>query len=81
MEQEEILEPVQEPEEVQIDISALVEQQSITNQKLETLTLQLADQNRELQAQLHSIYLFVMLLALLEVRKVFKGIISKVRSK
>lgn len=66
------------PEE--IDYNSLVEQQMITNEKLESLTLQLSDQNVELQNRLVLIYLFLMLLALLEVRKVFKGIISKVRS-
>ena len=66
------------PEE--IDYNSLVEQQMITNEKLESLTVQLADQNVELQNRLNMMYLFIMLLALLEVRKVFKGIISKVRS-
>ena len=75
--EENLQEPVL-PEE--IDYNSLVEQQMITNEKLETLTVQLADQNVELQNRLNMMYLFIMLLALLEVRKVFKGIISKVRA-
>lgn len=67
--------------ESEIDLTPIVIQQSITNEKLETLTLQLTEQNTVLQERLMSMYLFIMLLALLEVRKVFKGIISKVRVK
>lgn len=73
-----------EPEESgteQFDIASLTEQQQITNEKLDTLTLQLAEQHAAMQQQLVSMYLFVMLLALLEVRKVFKGIITKVRAR
>lgn len=82
MEQNEVLTP--EPEESgteQIDIASLTEQQQITNEKLDTLTLQLSEQHAAMQQQLVSMYLFVMLLALLEVRKVFKGIITKVRAR
>lgn len=82
MEQNEVLTP--EPEESgteQFDIASLTEQQQITNEKLDTLTLQLSEQHAAMQQQLVSMYLFVMLLALLEVRKVFKGIITKVRAR
>lgn len=67
-------------EEDVFDFNSLLEQQMLTNDKLETLTVQLSDQNEQLQNRLNMMYLFIMLLALLEVRKVFKGIISKVRS-
>lgn len=82
MEENEVL--TSEPEESgteQFDIASLTEQQQITNEKLDTLTLQLAEQHAAMQQQLVSMYLFVMLLALLEVRKVFKGIITKVRAR
>lgn len=67
--------------ESEIDLTPIINQQVILNEKMETLTLQLTEQNTVLQERLMSMYLFIMLLALLEVRKVFKGIISKVRVK
>lgn len=74
MEEEVIQEPVQEAD-------VYLDQLQLTNEKLDTLTLQLSEQHAELQQQLSMMYLFVMLLAILEVRKIFKGIISKVRVK
>ena len=84
--QEPVLDEETVPEEEvivenQIDLMDILNQQIILNEKMETLTLQLTEQNTVLQERLMSMYLFIMLLALLEVRKVFKGIISKVRVK